>query len=106
MKIKSLSTLFVLLGTLLFHPLSAEEISVQEVYSNAMRAFQKGEWSELVSHCEKVSKNFSDTTFARDSIYYMGVGYFQLEDYGLANTKFSNYLKLPGTPKYFEEAIQ
>jgi len=106
MRLKSFYTLFILSAALFCTSLSAEEISVQEIYSNAMKAFQKNQWTELVVHCQKVTKHYSDTSFASDALYYMSVGYFQMEDYDMANRKFSEYLKLPGTPKYFEEAIQ
>ena len=105
MKLKRFYTLVLFSGALFYSTLLAEEISVQELYSNAMKAFQNNQWSELVSQCRKVTKNYSDTSFASDALYYMSVGYFRMEDYEMANQKFSEYLKLPGTPKYFEEAI-
>jgi outer membrane protein assembly factor BamD (BamD/ComL family) len=81
-------------------------LSVQEHYSVAMDAFQKQDWEEVVRQSIIVIRNFPSTPFAQDAFYYLGVGYFHLEEFELANRHLTNYLKKQNTPKYFEEAIQ
>ncbi len=81
-------------------------MSVQEHYSAAMDAYQKSEWEEVIHQSLIVIKNFPTTPFAQDAFYYLGVGYFQIADYELANQHLTTYLKKQSTPKYFEEAIQ
>jgi outer membrane protein assembly factor BamD (BamD/ComL family) len=81
-------------------------LSVQEHYSLAMNAYQKKNWEELVRQAIIVTKNFPASPFAHEALFYLGVGYFHLKDYELANEQFSAYLKKQTTPKFFEEAIE
>lgn len=81
-------------------------MSVQEHYSAAIEAYQKKDWEELIHQATIINKNFPSTPFANESIFYLGVGYFHLKEYEMANKEFSIYLKRQATPKHFEEAIQ
>lgn len=81
-------------------------LSVQEHYSAAMEAYEKKDWEELINQATIVTKNFPTTPFAQEALYFLGVGYFEIEDYELANQNFSSYLKKQATPKHFEEAIK
>lgn len=118
-----LSVLFCLLFFLSFSPLcvhatyifkngkliKAERVatmSVQEHYSAAIDAFQKQDWNEVVRQSLIVVKNFSATPFAKEALYYLGIGYFHTGEYEFANRFLTNYLKKQATPKYFEETIQ
>ncbi len=80
--------------------------SVQEHFSAAMDAHQKKRWDELIKQATIVVRNFPDTPFAQEALFYLGVGYFNQKEYDLANDEFSVYLKRQTTPKHFEEAIQ
>ncbi|MGE3534873.1 MAG: outer membrane protein assembly factor BamD [Parachlamydiales bacterium] len=81
-------------------------MSVQEHYSAAMDAYQQKDWEIVIRHATIVIKNFPGTPFAQDALYLLGVGYFQVREYELANQNLTSYLKKQTTPKYFEEAIQ
>jgi outer membrane assembly lipoprotein YfiO len=81
-------------------------LSVQEHYSAAMDAYQQKDWENVVRQATIVIKNFGSTPFAQDALYLLGVGYFQMREYELANQNFTTYLKKQTTPKFFEEAIQ
>jgi len=81
-------------------------MSVQEHHSAALEAYQQKNWEELVRQGIILTKNFPATTFAQEALFYLGVGYFNLKDYDLANHHFSKYLHRQTTPKHFEEAIQ
>jgi len=81
-------------------------MSVQEHYSAAMDAYQNKDWEVVIRHSTIVIKNFASTPFADDALYLLGVGYFQVREYELANQNLTSYLKRQTTPKYFEEAIQ
>jgi outer membrane protein assembly factor BamD (BamD/ComL family) len=80
-------------------------LSVQEHYSAAITAYEKKEWEELIRQSTIVMKNFPTTPFAEEVLFYLGVGYFQLHDYEMANKYLTSYLKKPSAPKHFEEAI-
>ncbi|MCI0381724.1 MAG: outer membrane protein assembly factor BamD [Chlamydiae bacterium] len=79
--------------------------SVQEHYSLLLEALEKKDWKELIFQAQIIRKDFSDTPFAQDVYYYLGVAYFNLDELASANKYFTMYLKRQTTPKYFEEAI-
>ena len=81
-------------------------VSVQEHYSAALEAYEQKNWRNLIDQSAIVIKNFPATPFAHEARYYLGVGYFNINEYQLANREFSTYLKKQTTPKYFEEAIK
>ncbi len=81
-------------------------MSVQEHYSAAMDAYQKKDWEELIHQAMIITKNFPSTPFANESLFYLGVGYFNLREFEESNQYFSTYLKRNATPKHFEDAIQ
>lgn len=80
--------------------------SVQDHYSSMIDAYQKKDWRDLIQESLTVIKNFSHSPYAQEAIFFLGVGYFHVEDYEMANFQFSDYLTNQSTPKYFEEAIQ
>lgn len=81
-------------------------LPVQEHYSLAKEALERGDWIELVKQSRILLQNFSETVFAQDSYFYLGIAYFNLTELDLANKYFSQYLKNQLTPKYFEESIR
>lgn len=89
--------------------IKSEEVatmSVQEHYSAAMDAYQKQYWEEAIRQAVIVVKNFPDTPFARESFFYLGMSYFNLNEFEYANRFLTSYLKKQATPKFFEEVIQ
>jgi outer membrane protein assembly factor BamD (BamD/ComL family) len=81
-------------------------LSVQEHYSAVLNAYQNQEWEELVHQSLIMIHNFPTTPFAEETYYYLGVGYFHLNECELANRNLTFYLKKQISPKFFEEAIQ
>ncbi len=75
-------------------------------YQSMVSANEKQEWKELVRHSTILNKYFRYTPFSQEALFFLGVGYFKMENYEFANNKFSTYLKQQVTPKHFEEAIQ
>lgn len=80
--------------------------SVQEHYSLTMEAYEKEDWSELIRQATIVIKNFPGTPFVQESMFYLGAGYFHLEDYEMANKQLSHYLKKQTALQHFREAIE
>src|SRR5277367_2040287 len=69
----------------LIHTHQVATLSVQEHYSAALEAYQQEKWEDLVHQATIVMKNFSDTPFAVDAQFYLGIGYFHLQEYEIAN---------------------
>lgn len=80
--------------------------SVQEHYSTLMQTYEAQDWKSLEKEAIIVSKSFPNTPFGRDALYFLGVAYFNQEDFEMANRQFKEYLTNEATPKYFEEAIR
>src|SRR5579863_2516284 len=76
-------------------------LSVQEHYSALLDAYQRQEWEEVIHQSLIVTKNFAGTPFAEDAYFYLGVGYFQLNEFELANSNLTKYLKKQTSPKFF-----
>lgn len=83
----------------------APDASVQEYFSDVLKAHQRKDWRELVMASRDVMEIFPETSFADESLYYLGVGFFHKEDYDQSNYYLSEYLKNSTNPKFFEEAL-
>ncbi len=81
-------------------------MSVQDHHNIAIEALHSRNWDELIRQAMIINKNFSRTPFGQESLYFLGRGYLELNDYDLANQYFSQYLKKQGTPKHFQEAME
>lgn len=88
---------------------SREEVATgtaQEHYSNILKAHESKDWKTLQKESLIVIKNFPTTPFAKDATYFLGIAYFEQEDYEMANHQFTEYLTQQATPKFFEETIR
>ena len=100
--------LFLSLGCLQANPLDPllrSQINVHVYYSKVIDHYQKEEWKKLAWACQDLLADFPKSPFARETLYYLGVAYFKLEQYDSANVAFSNYLKEDSLPKFFEETF-
>ncbi len=83
-----------------------EALSVQECFGSAMESLEEKNWKTLLHHAQILVKNFPTTPFAQEAQYLLGVSYYNLAEYELADAQFSKYLKNQVTPKHFEKAIE
>jgi len=79
--------------------------SVQEYYSLASSAFERQNWSYVVNYCRAIIHNYSQSPFAKEALFYLGIAYFNLKNYEASNKYFTRYLKDDFNPKYFEEVM-
>ncbi|NGX33898.1 MAG: Outer membrane protein assembly factor BamD [Candidatus Anoxychlamydiales bacterium] len=100
---------YLLCFCILSHPIysyKAEPVyTVHEYYTLANQAFEKNEWIEVIKYSKIIIQNFSNSSFTKDSLFYLGVAYFNLKDFEISNKYFTRYLKDDFNPKYFEEAM-
>lgn len=80
--------------------------SVQSHYGAMIDAHRDQNWDALVRQAQIVIKNFPETPFADEAIFFLGVGYFHKKEYETANQHLTTYLKHQTVPKYFESAIE
>ena len=79
---------------------------INEHFQSGTEAVENKEWKKAVKQFLIVLQNSGDIKIHRDSLYYLGVSYYHLEDYQLANRKFRAYLKESATPEYFENVMK
>ena len=79
--------------------------SVHEYYSSATEAFEKQDWLSVIKFCKVIIQKYPESSFTKDALFSLGVAYFNLKDYEIANKYFTRYLKDDFNPKYFEETM-
>ncbi|MBF8263735.1 MAG: hypothetical protein HW387_1400 [Parachlamydiales bacterium] len=90
-------------------PQDVEEVqgpSVQEYYSFMQEAIDDEDWWSAIDFGEIVMYHFPESPFGQEIPYLIGMAYYRLNQYELANTSLSEYLKNSTSPKHFEEAIE
>lgn len=89
--------------------LSREVVATKDVdehYQLACEAMDQENWYEAKRQFYIVSYNFPETAHGQHSIYLLGVSYFNLQEYDLANKAFSDYLVCMNNPPCFEQALE
>lgn len=80
--------------------------SVQEFYSYLQESMDDEDWWSAIDFGEIVLYHFPESPFSQEVPFLMGTAYYRLNQYELANTALSEYLKKSSSPKHFEEAIE
>ena len=88
------------------YPKNEKHMTVQDHYGLAMECYQEKKWVDMLDHCKVVKNKFGKTAFSDEIDYYLGLGYFRLGDFDLANRSFSEYLASQTSPKFFHEAVE
>ena len=111
-KIKFIGLTFTLLGVysaLLSNPLDPDRmsyISVHDHYGAMMKHYQNKDWKRLGYRSLDLITDFPESAFVKEAYYYLGLAYFEQQDYELSNINFSAYLKEDLTPKFFDEVMR
>lgn len=79
---------------------------VEEHYRKMIEAHEKKEWATLEKEALTLIRGFIGSPYAKEAVYFLGIAYFEQEDYEMANYQLTDYLTQQATPKYFESAIQ
>lgn len=78
----------------------------QDHYDIGMNAFRFGDMALAIKHLHIVSHNYPDTPSGQDAFFYLGVAYFKICEFDLANNAFNQYLSCLSNPRYFLEALE
>ena len=84
----------------------AQGPSVQEFYSFMQEAVDDEDWWSAIDFGEIVLYHFPESPYGQEIPYLIGMSYYHLQQYELANEALSEYLKKSMSPKHFEEAIE
>lgn len=80
-------------------------LSPTDHFELGMNAFYNGDMPLAVKHLHIVSHNFSNTSYGQDAYYYLGIAYYRLCEFDLANCAFNGYLSCQSNPRYFQETV-
>ena len=80
-------------------------VTVSQEGKTAFNAFAKGNWPEAMKRFRIFKNRCPDEFYARDALYYFGVCHYNMKRYISANDNFSEYLKLKGVTKLFEDVL-
>ncbi|OGN64902.1 MAG: hypothetical protein A2888_03045 [Chlamydiae bacterium RIFCSPLOWO2_01_FULL_28_7] len=75
-------------------------------YSITRNSFENQNWVDVINRSKFIIKNYPDSPFIKDILFYAAVSYYNVEDLELSNKYFTRYLKGDFAPAYFEEVIQ
>ncbi len=96
---------FALSGPLL-EAKEKEQPTVQDHHSSLQHALQKKEYKLVIEAGKAILAIAPQSPFAAETTYTIGVAYFNLNDFDLANTYFSTFLEKYATPEFFEQAVE
>lgn len=105
----SLLILLSVYSTLLANPLDPDRrsyISVHDHYGAMMKHYQNKDWKRLGYRSLDLIADFPESALVKEAYYYLGLAYFEQQDYELSNINFSSYLKEDLTPKFFDQVIR
>lgn len=81
-------------------------LSVQEHFDLGAQALDACDWNEALCQFTIVSCSFPSTPYGQEALFYIGISYYYLEEYDMANEAFSQYLKASSNPRLFQEAVE
>lgn len=82
------------------------DVSLSTIYNQGAEAMECGEWRRGAQQFEIVCLNAPEAPIGQTSQYNLGVCYFELEEYELANIAFTSYLQFSTNPVYFQKAVE
>jgi len=115
MKIRTLVILFSVVAATAFgasrHPKVANHTLVPKMsdanhYYAGIDSLQKAKWKEAVQHFSTLLYAYPTSSFLEDGHFYLGIGYYHLSEFEIANEAFTQYLQSQSSPTFFQEAIE
>ena len=83
----------------------AASMSYLDHYSLACRAYTACDWSEAHRNFYIVANSFDQCPQASDALFYLGICYFNMNEFDMANDALDAYLSSSNNPQYFELAF-
>jgi len=91
------------------HLVDADEVAsmpVEDHFDAGSIAIEGCNWHEAVIHFNIIAKCFPRTSYGQEAYFYLGIAYYNLGELDFANEAFSDYLKVQGNPRFFQETIE
>jgi outer membrane protein assembly factor BamD (BamD/ComL family) len=91
------------------HFVNVDELATlppKEHFRLGIEALNARNWEEAAKQFNIVAINFPNTPPGQEAFFYNGIANFQMQEYDIANTAFTNYLKNQTNPKFFQDAVE
>jgi outer membrane protein assembly factor BamD (BamD/ComL family) len=79
--------------------------SEESDFSNLQALYEKKQWDVLVRSAPLMEKNYPESIFTKEVLFFAGVSYFHMDDPDLANDYLTKFLEKEGSSPHFEEAL-
>ncbi len=67
--------------------------------------FHDQQWQKVIEEGKILLEDYPEATLSAEAHYYLGVAFFSLQDFDLADRYFSKYLRENLNPGFFEETL-
>jgi len=81
-------------------------LSVEEHFKKGIEAMQQKKWIEAEDQFRTVITSFSASSLAKEARYYLGIVFYEQEEFDCANEELSSYLKENNSPTHFEDVYR
>ncbi|MEI8364950.1 MAG: outer membrane protein assembly factor BamD [Parachlamydiaceae bacterium] len=102
----SLNAAYVLQKGRIINEYEAATMSARDHYKAAAKAYESRHWAEAAKHFCILTVNFPNSVYVQEADYFLGVSYYFLDEYDLANRSLTEYLKVQNNPRYFQSAVE
>lgn len=102
----SLSAAYIIKNGKIYDADEVATLSVEEHFELGCEAYNQKDWHEAIRQFSVITCSYPNTSYGKDSFFYLGVAYYYTDDCEFANQALSKYIQSQNNPKYFEEAIQ
>lgn len=83
----------------------APTMTYLEHYSAGCAAFEACDWNDAHRHFFIVANSFNNCPRASESLFYLAVCFFNMDEFDIANANFDDYLASNNNPQFFELAF-
>ncbi len=78
----------------------------EEAFTNLQSLYQNQNWNKIISNSAIMVKEFPQSIFSKDVLFFTGVAYFHIDDPSIANDYLSKFLEKEGNSRFFEDALK
>lgn len=78
----------------------------EESFTDLQANFQNKNWNKIITSSPLVLKEYPESIFSKDVLFFTAVAYFHIDDPGVSNDYLTKFLEKDGSSRYFEEALK
>lgn len=80
--------------------------AIEELYQEGIEAIKEERWREAQEAFRPIVHGYLNSPYGKDSLFYLGVSLFHMEEYDQSLSRFTTYLEDQRDLKFFEEAVR